>query len=241
MATFHVLWAIFAVIAIVILSWAGPIKRSALIDDRGRYSLNRFQLLTWTIIIIPAFVALFFSTGLTVPDMSPELLGLLGIGAASAIGSGAVKNMKDVEAQEAQALKDAASRTLQQAKEDALRNRSLTASAASPSELAEAELAAQLKAGPSVTRAAMEPVVPHVKTDGRPSPGQMLWEEEGDGADKVISVSKFQSFLLTLVAGVAVVVMIAAKQTLALDFDQALLWLLGIGQGTYIAAKIPNK
>lgn len=96
--SFFFLWALFAGVAVVILAFAGKAAKKgltgALIDERNRYSLNRFQLLMWTVLILSAFTAFFFTQGLKIPAISAELLGLIGISAASATTAGAVKSSK---------------------------------------------------------------------------------------------------------------------------------------------------
>ncbi len=214
---FYVLWGAFAGVAVVILRLAGKGRSNALIDERNRYSLTRFQLLMWTLILIPAFAALFCAKGFSLPSMSDELLGLLGIAAGSATAAGAVKNSKDIQAASAAAWKANA--------------------AARAADLADVPAGLRTAA----LRAAAEPAVPSVPTDKRPHFMQILLEEEGDGADQVVSVTKFQCFILTLVAGLSLVVLIVAQRTLELELPREFLWLIGISQGTYVGGKIPNR
>lgn len=72
---------------------------------------------------------------------------------------------------------------------------------------------------------------------------QVFQEEQGDQADQVVDVTKFQNFILTFLAGAAFVVWTWKGTTLsglpALSKD--LLWVLGISQAGYIGGKLPNK
>lgn len=189
---FYFLWALFAVIFVVILAVAGKISGKglpgALIDSRNRYSLNRFQILMWTVLIFSAFAALFFAQGLVIPVVSAHLLGLVGISAASATTAGAVKSSKDI-----------------------------------------------------MSAAATTPQIPKILPSKNPRPIQMILEEEGDFADEVVNVTKFQNMILTLVAGVAFVAMVVDQMTLDLELSDQFLWLLGISHTTYVAAKVPNR
>jgi hypothetical protein len=102
MESFHLWWLIFAALMLVAAALAG--KRSTansvlgiLIDARGRYSLNRVQLVTWNLLILSTFLALVFSVG-NVPDIPQTLVGLLGISLGSGVIAGAVKAGKDQDA-----------------------------------------------------------------------------------------------------------------------------------------------
>jgi len=107
---FYCCWLISAVILLLFAACAGRkakftalSKQSTifgiLIDSRERYSLNRFQLVMWTILILSTFLGLLFSNlfsdpivALSIPN---ELLGLLGISAGSATVACAVKDYKN--------------------------------------------------------------------------------------------------------------------------------------------------
>jgi hypothetical protein len=78
---------------------------------------------------------------------------------------------------------------------------------------------------------------------------QIFMEENGLYADKVIDVTKFQNFFLTIIAVVAYVVMAASKLSAAGSADQIgfpgfgseLLWLIGISHAAYLGGKLPAK
>jgi hypothetical protein len=69
-----------------------------LIDPRNKMSLSRLQLVLWTIVILPAFLAAaVFNFGAGAEDplnitVPPEVWGLLGISAGSLVGSGIIKS-----------------------------------------------------------------------------------------------------------------------------------------------------
>jgi hypothetical protein len=96
-------WWIFMVGFVLILlvtghgvtgSWKG-----VLIDERNVMSLSRFQMITWTILVLSAFSAVVFWNIFTatplgldpgksaIPDFPPELWLLMGISTASLVGS----------------------------------------------------------------------------------------------------------------------------------------------------------
>ena len=72
---------------------------------------------------------------------------------------------------------------------------------------------------------------------------QVFQEEQGDQADQVVDVTKFQNFILTLLAGIAFIVWTWKQTTLAgfAPLSKDLLWLLGISHAGYIGGKLPNK
>jgi hypothetical protein len=219
---FYFLWGLFAVIFIVILAFAGKVTKNglvgALIDNRNRYSLNRFQLLMWTVLIFSAFLAFFFAGGLDIPIICANLLGLLGISVASATTAGAVKSSKDLQFAAADA---------QRKKLNAYAD-SLQGKGSSHDQIA-------------AVRAAAVPPVPNVPPAKKPRLIQMILEEEGQNADQEVNVTKFQNLILTLVAGVAFVAMVVDQKTLDLVLPGQFLWLIGISHSGYVAAKVPNR
>ena len=72
-----------------------------LIDPRNKMSLSRLQLVMWTIVVLPAFLAAAaFNFGVGAEDpvditVPPEVWGLLGISAGSLVGSGIIKSGRD--------------------------------------------------------------------------------------------------------------------------------------------------
>lgn len=84
-------------------------KRSSfgiLIDSRQRFSLNRLQVVIWTLLVLSTMLGLLFSELATSTNFStslskitsipPGILGLLGISAASTVVAGAVKENKNL-------------------------------------------------------------------------------------------------------------------------------------------------
>ncbi|OIQ97608.1 hypothetical protein GALL_203670 [mine drainage metagenome] len=69
---------------------------------------------------------------------------------------------------------------------------------------------------------------------------QIWLEEEGDQADNVVSVTKFQNFIFTLVI-VGTYVSIALKTGGLPVLPDNMVWLIGISQAGYVGGKIPDK
>jgi hypothetical protein len=87
---------------------------------------------------------------------------------------------------------------------------------------------------------------------GRTQFRQMFMVEEGVGTDSAVDPTKFQNFVLTVIA-IAVYSVMAGSYlahtdlsrtgapNLLPDVAQGLLYLIGISQGAYVGAKIPNR
>jgi hypothetical protein len=169
-----------------------------LMDQRGRYSLSNLQLVMWSIIVLSLLSGVFWGRlvdGVANPlsfSIPANVLGLLGISAASTATATAVKASKD-----------------------ATRAASVAASA----------------------------------SQDKPRFSQVFMAEEGAGADKVVDISKYQNFVITLVLGVAYVALAihaidhtatAASFKALPNFSSNILVLLGISHGAYVAGKLPN-
>ncbi len=73
----------------------------------------------------------------------------------------------------------------------------------------------------------------------QPRPAQLFLEEEGREADQVVSITKFQNFVFTLVVAFAYVVLTIKAQDYPV-LPQQVLWLIGISHAGYVAGKVPN-
>jgi len=100
--SFHV-WSAASLVILLILATAlgkrtdyGPF--GILVDDRGRYSLTHFQTVLWTVVILSSFAGAVVASGFdpTAIILPPELLGLIGVSAGSAVFATATKASKDV-------------------------------------------------------------------------------------------------------------------------------------------------
>jgi hypothetical protein len=87
-------------------------------------------------------------------------------------------------------------------------------------------------------------------TVDRPHVGQIFLEEEGEYADRVVDISKFQNFVFTIVLVVAYVALAigaihdakTAKSLTALpSFSGTFLTLLGISHAGYVIGKVPPR
>jgi hypothetical protein len=217
-------WAVSAVVLLAIAAGLGflvnlpggkpkPLVLGILVDNRGRFSLNRLQLVVWSIVVISLVSGVFFGRlidgvgeplDFTIPD---RVLGLLGISVGTAVTVGAVKASKKVRAEENKV------------------------------------------AAPPENRANM--ILATSQATGKPPfLGQVFMLEEGDLADDVVDVTKFQSFGFTIVLVVAYVAMainaiveakVAANVTALPDLRGTFLVLIGISYAGYLGGKLPPQ
>ena len=199
MGTFH-LWWFFSFAALLLLAFCvgkacGRGILGILIDGRGRYSLTHFQIVLWTIMILSSVLGVLISQGFKLPEafnIPPELLGLMGISAGSAVLATGVKASKD---------------------------------GPGPPNVAR-EGTFTLSNGTTITI--------------NPRFAQIWLEEEGDLADQVVSVTKYQNFIFTLVIVGFYVTMAWQSGTLP-KLPESIVWLIGISHAGYVGAKIPDK
>jgi hypothetical protein len=74
----------------------------------------------------------------------------------------------------------------------------------------------------------------------KPHFSQIWLEEEGDGADQVISITKYQNFIFTLVV-IAFYIVAAWRLGGLPELPESIVWLIGISHAGYVGGKIPDK
>jgi hypothetical protein len=86
------------------------------------------------------------------------------------------------------------------------------------------------------------PVVPAAPAPVyRPKFSRLWLEEEGEFADKVVSITKFQNFIFTLVALATFISLAVKTGSLPQALPENFLVLLGISHAGYMEGKIPDK
>jgi hypothetical protein len=199
MTSFHLWWGLSFLLLLILAAWLGSKTGRGclgiLVDVRERFSLTHFQLVLWTIVILSSLLGVLIAQGFdwTEVNLSPQLLGLMGISAGSGVLATAVKANKDAPGSSARVA----------------RRGSFT-----------------LRSGTTTA------IAPHF--------AQMWLEEEGDQADKVVSMTKYQNFIFTLVI-LGVYVTLAWKQAGLPELPDSVVWLIGISHAGYVGGKVPNK
>lgn len=199
MSKFQIWWIVSCLVLLILAVGIGmQITKKylgILIDGRGRYSLTHFQIVLWTIIILSSAIGVLISKGFDPTNFgfSPQLLGLMGISAGSAVLATGVKATKDA-----------------------------------PGATANVARAGTFTLSDGTTT----PITPHF--------AQIWLEEEGDLADKVVSITKYQNFIFTLVL-VGFYVTIAWKAGGLPTLPDNVVWLIGISHAGYVGGKVPDK
>jgi hypothetical protein len=79
------------------------------------------------------------------------------------------------------------------------------------------------------------------KKEPTPARFSQIWlEEEGDFADKVISITKYQNFIFTLII-LGAYVSLSLKTSGLPDLPANVVYLIGISHAGYVGGKVPNK
>ena len=92
----------------------------------------------------------------------------------------------------------------------------------------------------NVARAGTFTLSDNTTTTITPHFAQIWLEEEGDQADKVVDITKYQNFIFTLVV-VGFYVTIAWNTGGLPVLPDNVVWLVGISHAGYVGAKVPNK
>lgn len=196
------------------------------------YSLARFQMAVWFFLIVTALLFIWQITG-AYDIINATALGLIGIGAGTALGAAAVDAGKSqdnssqldaLKAEQAALNKDVAD----------LDARIAAAAAADLAPLQQARADKQTRLNLVNTRIASLSSAVAPKTSKN-----FLSDILTDGDDG-ISFHRFQMFIWTAV--LAVIFVYGVWYRLAMpEFSATLLALLGISSGTYLGFKIPEK
>lgn len=239
--------------AAIVLFWWLAIHSDIIRDtgpqpERGRkpYSLARTQMALWFFIIIISYVFIWMITS-DLTNLSTSVLGLMGISAATGLGSAVVDSSKWRD-QENQRLALEDKKAADEVESETLRSEinappaSLTPNPA-PANLAEHAVAlmgkqAELAAKQSVIARANQKIQ-KLSAAAQPAPStgfinDILSDDNG------ISFHRFQIFAWTIV--LLYIFIRSVYNTLAMpDFDATLLGLMGISGGTYIGFKLPER
>lgn len=206
------------VLAVVLFVWLA--RGTSLLRDRSEnvaegtlapYSLARFQLAFWGLLVVAAYVFIWMITG-ELDTITGSVLALLGIGSGTALGAALIDQGKDeasaASAAAAASAAPAASATVSGAAGEATVTASLPAAAAKPA--------------------------PPAKMTTRGFLKDVLSDERG------ISLHRFQLFVWTLVLGVIFCKVVYFTLQMP-QFSATMLGLMGISSGTYLGLKMPEK
>jgi hypothetical protein len=179
------------------------------------WSLDRLQMAWWTLLVVSAFVFIWMISG-DYGSLSNSVLALIGISAGTGLIGAVMDDGKQAQVQQRKALED----------EEA----GLQAGNAQPGSDAAAPAAAPRRPSEIEAQLAKLPKLKQTKS---------LWidilsDENG------VSFHRLQVMIWTLVLTVIFVVSVYLRLDMP-DFDNQLLALMGISNGTYLGFKLPEK
>ncbi len=180
----------------------------------GPYSLGRTQIAFWTVLALGAFLLILISTG-AAANLNGDVLALLGISAATGLGSAVVDGGKEAQVRRREALES----------EQARLNDPQTVAKVSDQAVLEQQrkVAAELAQTTAIKRQSAKTFF-----------SDLLQDENG------YSVYRLQFVLWTLVLGGYFVYAVVTRLTMPTFSDQ-LLVLLGLSSGTYVSLKTQER
>jgi hypothetical protein len=179
------------------------------------WSLDRIQMAWWTLIVVSAFVFIWLISS-DYGSLSNSVLALIGISSGTGVIGAVMDHGKQEQVQERQALEDEKAGLQAGNAQPAL---DAAAPAAGPQRPAEIE--AQLAKLP------------------KPKKSKSLWTDILSDENGV-SFHRLQVMIWTLVLTLIFVVSVYLRLDMP-DFDNQLLALMGISNGTYLGFKLPEK
>ena len=224
-----VFWALLVIIVIVALyRYKSDMLRSGPdIDGKKQaYSLGRSQMAWWFILIVASYITIWLITG-DRDTITTELLVLMGISAATAMGSVAIDTAAPGRANDAR-------KELEDEKASLMSSPTLAAAAsgtATPEEQAAAD-AVKLRVAEIDTDIA-DMTKPPLTT------GSWLRDVLTDSSGAV-ALHRFQVLIWTLVLGLIFLTSVARDLSMP-EFSTTLLALMGISAGTYLGFKLPTN
>jgi len=195
------------------------------------YSLARFQMAFWFLLVIGSFSYIWLITG-AYDIITTEILGLIGIGAGTALGAAAI----DVGKGEDDKVKSKENEAQKAELETAIKNLETELNVSPPPDNS-ADLTAQIAAKKKELDELEKEAAKLTKTL-RPESEGFLKDILTDATG--VSFHRFQMFIWTLVLGIIFLVAVWSRLSMP-EFGTTLLALLGISAGTYLGFKIPEK
>jgi hypothetical protein len=223
MTPIRISWLISAVVLVVATMLLGRVIRGRLlgvfIDSRGRYSLTHFQIVIWTLVILSLISGVFF--GRWVAGVTDPLEFMIPTEILALMGI---------------SLGSTALATAVKASNDNQRSDSVAVSI-DPDGMQRA-----------LGQGNADYAGGEIPEDWKPRLRQIFLLEEGAYADKVVDITKYQQFIITIVLVLAYIgsafkaVGADPAAVMALPaLGSTFLVLLGASHGAYIAGKLPKQ
>lgn len=237
LANYTSVWMTFAVgITIFLVVYSYLVKHPSVLRDRsnGYYSLGKSQMVFWGLLVILTFAGVWLLTG-KMEAIPPGVLALIGISAATSMGSKLIGDGKKLQPQSLSPSGSANS-----SKKEASDDKTKPAQPSSDSVPSEPENKSRMDESKEVqltpgfydyTRDA------GIGMSAHQSAG--FWQDICDDGNGM-SFHRLQVVMWTLVLGVIFLDAVAEAISMP-EFPKELLALQGMSNGTYLGFKIPEK
>lgn len=202
------------------------------------YSLGQFQMAFWFSLVILAFLYIWLVNGAS-DTITVSTLGLIGIGAGTALGAAAIDFGKHQGDKTELANLEAEEASLQIA--IATLNGGINPPAGTTAR--DAAVLAQLVAERDTKQSRFNLItkrIPQLKKSLEPKKSNWFLMDVLTDQGTGISFHRFQMFVWTLILGILFVFQVWYRLSMP-EFDTTLLALLGISSGTYLGFKIPER
>ena len=200
-------------------------------ENRKPYSLARFQMAFWFLLVIGSFFYIYLITG-ALDIITTEILGLIGIGAGTALGAAAIDAGKRESVNGDLNSKQAEKNRLEE-EIAALASRMNTSPPPDDLDALETD-----KTKKEEELAKLIDETGNLSTSLRARSEGFLKDILTDATG--VSFHRFQMFIWTLVLGVIFITSVWTRLSMP-EFGATLLALLGISAGTYLGFKIPEN
>jgi hypothetical protein len=193
------------------------------------YSLGRWQMAVWFVLVIGAFVFIWLVTGAS-DTITPTVLGLLGIGAATALGAAAIDNKVANKAPTKLNIR------LREKAEAELKIAAIEQINGWETDPAKAADWASLTSLRDAADADIEKLMAVLQ----PPKSQGWWKDIITDEEDGYSFHRFQIFVWTIVLIFLFLISVWSRLSMP-EFGATLLAVMGISGGTYLGFKLPEN
>lgn len=233
-------WLVLLLAALGVFVWLVA-KRDLLRDGPypNPYSLGRSQMAWWFFLIIVSYVLIWLISG-DQDTITPSLLGLMGISAATALGAALIDNAGTGSGALSQAATDRLA--LQAAQQNASQkvNDAQATAAAAPTDPVAQKVVADAQAALAVVNAKLAEVNNKINGIAAVPQTRGFFRDILSDSNGTAGLHRFQIFVWTIVLGIIFLVSVVTELSMP-QFSPTLLATMGISAGTYLGFKFPEK
>lgn len=232
-------WMLLLIALLAIFGWL-VVYRDILRDGPKPhpYSLGRCQMAWWFFLIVISYVMIWLISG-DQDTITPSLLALMGISAATALGAVAIESTNGSAALSQAATDRLALQAAQQNAQLAV-NAARAAATAAPGDPVTQKNLADAEAANAVVNAKL--IVVNNRINGIATVPQTrgFFRDILSNSEGTVGLHRFQIAVWTIVLGIIFLVSVVTDLSMP-EFSATLLAAMGISAGTYLGFKIPEK